>query len=112
MGARCQLGLSPTRRRRAHVPAVQWRRRSFNVPRILASSCLAIKWRADIGLADSVMADAVDSGRRHSTESPRIGGRNQVTRFCEELERNGGCQDWQVRQAEQALRLYFINFLG
>ena len=24
---------------------------------------------------------------------------DQVRRFCEELERNGGCQDWQVRQA-------------
>lgn len=30
---------------------------------------------------------------------------DQVRRFCEELERNGGCQDWQVRQAEQALRI-------
>ena len=31
--------------------------------------------------------------------------------FCEELEQHGGCQDWQVRQAEQALRIYFVNFL-
>ena len=29
---------------------------------------------------------------------------DQVRGFCEELER-GGCQDWQVRQAEQALRM-------
>jgi hypothetical protein len=36
---------------------------------------------------------------------------DQVRRFCEELERNGACQDWQVRQAEQALRIYFVNFL-
>ena len=36
---------------------------------------------------------------------------DQVRRFCEELEENGGCQDWQVRQAEQALRIYFVNFL-
>ena len=36
---------------------------------------------------------------------------DQVRRFCEELERNGGCQEWQVRQAEQALRIYFVNFL-
>ena len=35
----------------------------------------------------------------------------QVRRFCEELEQNGGSQDWQVRQAEQALRIYFVNFL-
>ena len=34
---------------------------------------------------------------------------DQVRGFCEELER-GGCQDWQVRQAEQALRIYFVNF--
>lgn len=37
---------------------------------------------------------------------------DQVRRFCEELERNGGCEDWQVRQAEHALRIYFVNFLG
>jgi len=36
---------------------------------------------------------------------------DQVRRFCEDLERNGGCQDWQVRQAEQSLRIYFVNFL-
>jgi len=35
----------------------------------------------------------------------------QVRRFCEDLERSGRCADWQVRQAEQALRLYFVNFL-
>ena len=29
---------------------------------------------------------------------------DQVGGFCEKLER-GGCQDWQVRQAEQALRM-------
>ena len=31
--------------------------------------------------------------------------------FCEELERNGGSEDWQLRQADQALRIYFVNFL-
>ena len=36
---------------------------------------------------------------------------DQVRRFCEDLERHGGRQDWQVRQAEQALRIYFVNFL-
>ena len=36
---------------------------------------------------------------------------DQVRRFCEELERDDRCQEWQVRQAEQALRLYFVNFL-
>lgn len=35
---------------------------------------------------------------------------DQVRRFCEDLERQGR-DDWQVRQAEQALRIYFINFL-
>ena len=36
---------------------------------------------------------------------------DQVRGFCEELERNGGVEDWQLRQADQALRLYFVNFL-
>ena len=36
---------------------------------------------------------------------------DQVRRFREELERSGGCQDWQVIQAEQALRIYFVNVL-
>jgi len=36
---------------------------------------------------------------------------DQVRRFCEELERQGACEEWQVRQAEQALRIYFVNFL-
>ncbi len=34
---------------------------------------------------------------------------DQVRRFCEELERAGRAE-WQVRQAEQALRMYFVNF--
>lgn len=36
---------------------------------------------------------------------------DQVRRFCEDLERSGTCHDWQVRQAETALRIYFVNFL-
>ena len=36
---------------------------------------------------------------------------DQVRGFCEELELNGGVEDWQVRQADQALRIYFTNFL-
>ena len=36
---------------------------------------------------------------------------DQVRRFCEDLEREPSCQDWQVRQAEQALRIYFVHFL-
>ena len=36
---------------------------------------------------------------------------DQVRRFCEDLEREGVWQDWQVRQAEHALRIYFVNFL-
>ncbi len=35
---------------------------------------------------------------------------DRVCRFCEDLERTGS-QAWQVRQAEHALRLYFVNFL-
>lgn len=37
---------------------------------------------------------------------------DQTRRFCEELERSGRCEDWQVRQAEHAIRIYFVNFLG
>ncbi|MGH9253212.1 MAG: integron integrase [Vicinamibacterales bacterium] len=36
---------------------------------------------------------------------------DQVRRFCEDLERDGRCEDWQMRQAEHALRIYFVNFL-
>jgi integron integrase len=35
---------------------------------------------------------------------------DQVRGFCEELQRAGG-PDWQVQQAEQAVRIYFVNFL-
>jgi integron integrase len=36
---------------------------------------------------------------------------DQARRFAEDLERAGACPDWQVRQAEQAVRIYFVNFL-
>ena len=36
---------------------------------------------------------------------------DQVRRFREELEWSSGCQDWQVIQAEQALRIHFVNVL-
>jgi integron integrase len=36
---------------------------------------------------------------------------DQVRHFCDDLERSGRFEDWQVRQAEQALRIYFVNFL-
>jgi hypothetical protein len=36
---------------------------------------------------------------------------DQVRQFCDALEREGRWQDWQVRQAEQALRIYFVNCL-
>lgn len=45
---------------------------------------------------------------RHATDEPLA---DQVRGFCEGLEHAGRCQDWQVRQAEQALRIYFVNFL-
>ncbi len=31
--------------------------------------------------------------------------------FCEELAQHGSVAEWQVRQADQALRIYFVNFL-
>lgn len=36
----------------------------------------------------------------------------QLLNFIKETELTGNYQDWQIRQAEQAVRLYFINFLG
>lgn len=36
---------------------------------------------------------------------------DRVQQFCENLER-AGAHDWQVHQAEQALRIYFVNFLN
>ena len=36
---------------------------------------------------------------------------DRVQRFCEELERAAWATDWMVKQAEQAIRLYFLNFL-
>ena len=45
---------------------------------------------------------------RPATDEPLA---DRVRTFCEELERNGGVEDWQVRQADQALRIYFVNFL-
>jgi len=36
---------------------------------------------------------------------------DHVRGFCEDLERTDRSQDWQVRQADQALRIYFVNFL-
>lgn len=36
---------------------------------------------------------------------------DQVRGFCEALERNSGNAGWQVRQAEQALRIYVVNVL-
>jgi hypothetical protein len=45
---------------------------------------------------------------RPATNEPAA---DQARRFCEDLERSGGCQDWQVRQAEQAVRIYLMNFL-
>jgi len=36
---------------------------------------------------------------------------DRVRVFCEALERDQHIADWQVRQANQALRIYFVNFL-
>ena len=38
-----------------------------------------------------------------ATEPPLA---DQARRFCEALERTGRFEDWQVRQAEQAIRIY------
>lgn len=44
-----------------------------------------------------------------TTDEPLI---DRVRRFCEEQERSGRWQDWQLQQAEQAVRIYFVNFLN
>ena len=36
---------------------------------------------------------------------------DQVRLFGEDLERQGDCEAWHVRQADEALRIYFVNFL-
>ena len=45
---------------------------------------------------------------RPAVDGPLV---DRVRRFCEDLARDGRTQDWQVRQAEYALRIYFISFL-
>jgi len=46
---------------------------------------------------------------RPASDEPLV---DRVRQFTESLERQGRFQDWQVRQADQALRLYFVNFLS
>jgi site-specific recombinase XerD len=46
--------------------------------------------------------------QRQASDEPLA---DQVRRFCDNLDRDGAVEDWQVRQAEQALRIYFVNFL-
>jgi integron integrase len=45
---------------------------------------------------------------RPASDEPLL---DQVRGFCEDLERTGSAADWQVRQADHALRVYFVNFL-
>jgi integron integrase len=42
---------------------------------------------------------------------PNMSWAEQVPLFIQELYESGAYQDWQVRQADQAVRLYFSNFL-
>ncbi len=52
--------------------------------------------------------------RFFNADRPRVGMslQDRVRSFVEGLEKSGQVQDWQARQAEQALRVYFFNFLG
>jgi integron integrase len=43
--------------------------------------------------------------------SPGESLQDRVQKFREDLERRGRWQDWQIEQAERAVRLYFVNFL-
>ncbi len=45
---------------------------------------------------------------RPASDAPLI---DQVRAFCDALETDGHLADWQLRQVEQALRIYFVNFL-
>lgn len=42
---------------------------------------------------------------------PNLSWAEQVPLFIRDLNESGSYQDWQVRQADQAVRLYFSNFL-
>lgn len=42
----------------------------------------------------------------------RLNWSEQLPLFLRELNTSGNYQDWQIRQADQAVRLYFINFLA
>lgn len=35
---------------------------------------------------------------------------DQVRTFCDSLQSDASLAEWQVRQADQALRIYFVNF--
>lgn len=48
----------------------------------------------------------------YRNELPNIGWPEQIPLFLEQLNITGGYKDWQVRQADQAVRLYFNNFLS
>lgn len=50
---------------------------------------------------------------RHFLNRPALDGplADQVRSYCEALEKDARREEWQVRQAEHALRLYFVNFL-
>ncbi len=45
------------------------------------------------------------------SQLPKISWFEQLPMYIQELRSSGGIQDWQIRQAEQAVRLYFGNFL-
>lgn len=47
----------------------------------------------------------------HRLKLPNMTWVEQVPLFIQELNESGAYQDWQVRQADQAVRLYFSNFL-
>lgn len=42
---------------------------------------------------------------------PNLSWSEQLPLFVQELNGSGNYQDWQIRQADQAVRLYFSNFL-
>ena len=45
-------------------------------------------------------------------EPVKISWIDKVPLILDELKASGSYQDWQIRQADQAVRLYFVNFLA
>jgi len=71
------------------------------------SSCSRPSWYDRRRLPTSC-AGCDGSCQRPASDEPLV---DHVRGFCEELDRSSWSEDWQVRRADQALRIDFVNFL-